>query len=298
MFSAFMGNSAADEPWILDRVAATLEEFEIREGEVLYRRGDPSTHLYFMTDGRMRLTDPGRPAWVYEGRWVMGTTDLLVGRDRARTATSERDTRMFRVVGELWVELLEDSFEITSNALLGNARGTSALYPRLAPSGGFVAPESDPPDCDTDNLVGRAILLASLPPLRHASVQALTDLAATARRDVLEAGTWLFEAGALRDRIHVVEHGTIELTRSDPEMRAVFGRGSVVGDALALAPHERAYAARTLERSSLLSFSIEELFNQMEEHPEMGRSAMSAIALERERLYDLLAAREGELVLG
>ncbi len=298
MFSAFLGNNAADEPWVLDRVAATLEEIEVREGEVLYRRGDPSTHLFFMIDGRMRLTDPGRPDWVYEGRWVMSTTDLLVGRPRARTVTSERDTRMFRVHGALWVELLEDSFEITSNALLGNARGTSALYARLPPTGGFAPPDEEPPDCDTDNLVGRAILLATLPPLKNASVQALTDLAATARRDVLESGALLFEAGAPRDRIYVVEQGSVELTRREPDLRAVFKRGSIVGDALALAPQERAYAARTLERSSLLSFSIEELFNQMEEHPEMGRGAMAALSLERERLYDLIAARDGELVLG
>jgi CRP-like cAMP-binding protein len=94
-----------------------------------------------------------------------------------------------------------------------------------------------------------------------------------------------------------VVSGRLEVSREDPRVAAEFGPGSVVGGALCLGQTGASWSARALEASRLVSFSIEEWFNQMEEHPEMARSAMAALSLERERLLETLASRIGELVL-
>src|SRR6476619_5403651 len=87
LFAAFAGPSTeADDPRLLERVAASVEEETVPAGHVLFREGDGSEWVHFMSEGRMRLTRPGAPDWVYIGRWVVGTTDVLVGRRHQRTA--------------------------------------------------------------------------------------------------------------------------------------------------------------------------------------------------------------------
>jgi len=46
-----------------------------------------------------------------------------------------------------------------------------------------------------------------------------------------------------------------------------------------------------------VSLSVDDWWNQMEEHPELARGALAAIGLEREALQEALAERLGELVL-
>jgi len=298
MFSSFIGAGTwASGSWILERIVGSLEEFPTRAGDVLFQQGDPTEHLYFMNDGRVRLSREGHADWVYEGRWAIGTTDLLAARRRSRTATSEGDARMFRLPGESWLELMEDSFDLTHNALIGTARGAAALYTRLAPDGGFLPLPTPRAAADSSSLVGRALLFSELPLLQDVSVQALTDLASYATDRRLDEGETLFGPAARSDRIHVVVRGSVEVTREEPRVTGQFGPGSVVGGALCLGNVDDAWSARALEPSKLVSFSAEDWFNQMEEHPEMARSAMAALSLERERIQEILALRLGELVL-
>jgi CRP-like cAMP-binding protein len=298
LFAAFAGPSTeTDDPRLLERIAASVQAETVKAGHVLFREGDESHYVHFMSEGRMRLSRPGYADWVHEGRWVIGTTDVLVGRPRTRTAIMETDARLFRLPADHWFDVMQDRPAVVLNALVGFARGIVALHVQLAPDGGFAPPEptSSP---DVSSLAGRARVLASLPLLRGVPMQILVELASAMECRELEPKEGLFAAGVPPGRIFVVTRGRVEAVRgTEPTVTAVFATGSLVGGALCLGDSEAAWSARALERGQVLSFSVEDLFDHLEEHQDGVRAMMAAFALERERLCEELAARLGELVL-
>jgi CRP-like cAMP-binding protein len=249
-----------------------------------------------MSEGRMRLLCAGHPDWVYEGRWVVGTTDVLVGRRRSRTAIMETDARLFRLPAKLWFEVVDNRRDVLLNALVGFARGIAALYIQLAPDGGFPPPAAAA-SVDVSSLAARTRLLASTPLLRGVPMQSLVEVAHVAERRDLEPRETVFAAGTPPARVFIVTGGRIEARRREPEVSAVFGAGSIVGGALCLGDAEAAWGARAIERAQVMSFATEDLFDHVEEHQLGMRAMMGAFALERERACDVLAGRLGELVL-
>jgi CRP-like cAMP-binding protein len=230
----------------------------------------------------------------------VGTTDVLVGRPYARTATMETEARLFRLPAAIWFEVMQDRPAVVLNALIGFARNVTGLYARLAPHGGFPPAAEGAGRAgalDVETLVGRVRALASAPLLRGVPVQILTELAAVAGVQALEPGEVLFGAGLPPGRVFLVARGRVEATRAEPAVAAAFGPGSIVGGAVCLGDPDGAWAARALERSQVLSFSAEDLFDHLEEHQSGIRAMMAATALERERLSEELAAQSGELVL-
>jgi CRP-like cAMP-binding protein len=208
----------------------------------------------------------------------------------------ETDARLFRLPSALWFEVMDRRPDVLLNALVGFARGVAALYVRLAPDGGFPIPE-DRATADVSSLAARSRLLASAPLLRGVPMQSLVELAHVAECRDLEADEIVFAAKTSPPRIFVVTRGRIEAYRVEPEVRAAFGSGSIVGGALCLGDSQAGWSARALERAQVLSFSTEDLFDHVEEHQDGLRAMMGACALERERVCDVLAARLGELVL-
>ncbi|MBL8743219.1 MAG: cyclic nucleotide-binding domain-containing protein [Myxococcales bacterium] len=304
LFTSFLGPaSGLEESWIIDRFAEGIEESVVAKGEVLFDIGDSSDSLFFMSEGRLRLQAPGRPDWVYDGRWVVGTTDQLTARKRQRRALVEQDARVFRVRGDLWTELMEDSFEATSGALFGNARAVAGLYARVGPGGGFAAPpvEDDAPMSlrvpASDSIVDRTLLLYETPMFKGAGVQPLTDLARQCSLIELRAAEDLFSAGIPPERSYVVVSGEVEVARQNPDVRARFGPRSVVGGAVCLGDPTAEWSGRATQPTRLLSLWNEDWFDEMEEHVDLARAGMAWLSLERERLFDLLAAPTGEIVL-
>jgi CRP-like cAMP-binding protein len=304
LFTSFLGPaSGLEESWIIDRFAEGIEESVVTKGELLFDIGDSSDYLFFMSEGRLRLQAPGRPDWVYDGRWVVGTTDQITGRKRQRRALVEADARVFRVRGELWGELMEDSFEATSGALFGNARGVVALYARVGPSGGFKpleSPDEAPMSLRapiTDSIVDRTLLLYETPMFQGAGVQPLTDLARQCSLVELRAGEDLFTAGIAPERTYVVVSGEVEVSRKSPDVTARFGPRTVVGGAVSLGDPGAEWSARAVGPTRLLSLWNEDWFDEMEEHVDLARAGMAWVSVERERLFDLLAAPTGEIVL-
>jgi CRP-like cAMP-binding protein len=308
LFAAFAGASAeGDDPRVLERIAPSVEEESVRSGHVVFRAGDESQYVHFMSEGQMRLSRPGHADWVYRGRWVVGTTDVLLGRPRARTATVETDTRLFRLPAHHWFAVMKDRPEVLLNALVGFARGVAALHTRLAPDGAFAPPPAAAAagagtgaakrGLKATTLADRVGVIAALPLFRAVPVQVLVELAHVAEGRDLETDEALFGAGVPPERIFVVTRGQIEVSRLEPAVRGVFGAGSIVGGALCLGDPEAAWGARALEPSQVLSFAIDAVLDHVEEHQAGVRAMMAALALERDRLCEELASRLGELVL-
>jgi CRP-like cAMP-binding protein len=297
LFAAFTGPAAeTEDPRTLERLTAAVVAETVAAGHVLFREGDESVDVHFMSEGRMRLSRTGYPDWVYEGRWVVGTTDVLVGRRRSRTAVMETDATLFRLPANVWYEAVDNRRYVLAKTLVGFARGITARYAQLAPDGGFPPPAAAQ-SLDVSSLAARVRLLASTPLLRGLPVQSLLELAHLAERRDLAPEETLFTADAPPARVFVVSGGRIEARRGEPTVSATFGPGSIVGGAVCLSDAEAAWSARALERAQVLSFTTESLFDHIEEHRNGARAMMGALAVEQERACEVLAARRGELVL-
>jgi CRP-like cAMP-binding protein len=299
VFAAFAGPSAeTEDPMVLDRLSRAVVAETAQPGHVIFREGDESSDVHFMSEGRMRLTSPGKPDWIYEGRWVIGTTDVLVGRPRARTAVMETEAHVFRLNARLWFEVVDSRPDVSLNVVVGFAQGIMPLYVQLAPDGGFATPPAAPSSLDVSSLSARTRVLAAAPLLQGVPMQTLVELANAAEVRNLEVYEELFGAGTAPGRVHVVTRGRVRASRRDPDVAGVFGAGSIVGGAVCLGDPDARWSAQALEPAQVISFSVEELFDSVEEHQLGVRAMMGALALERERACDVLAARLGELYLG
>ena len=147
--------------------------------------------------------------------------------------------------------------------------------------------------------VERLAILADVPLLRGAGIQVLVELADSIEEVTFEPGSAIFERGDRRGQILLVLEGEAEGNRLDPGAHAcVFGPGSVVGGVASLGEPILAWQARAITRVRALSMSLEDWFDLMEEHFDLVRSALSAIALPREAILDDLSASTGELRVG
>lgn len=288
------------ESWLFQRLMTAFEELTVEEGEVLFSRGEPPYYIYFIRDGSFRLEREGAASLIFNGRWVLGSFDVLAERPRSRTAIAQKRAEVARLRVEDWTEILEDSFQLARNVLANARRAVASLYDLLPPDGGFGEPRPagalSLPSSRLD-LIERSLVLMETPLLRGMGVQSLTDLAARAEEVAFQPGQVLAEAGKVRDHLFVVAEGIFEARRERPALEARFGPGSIVFGAAALGDHGLPWSARALTDARVLVVSVDEWFDQLEEHFEAIRAALSTYALERERLLDLLANRQGELVM-
>ncbi|HTT87558.1 MAG TPA: patatin-like phospholipase family protein, partial [Acidimicrobiales bacterium] len=92
----------------LRRLAAHFDHVEVRSGTIVIRQGDPGDSFYVVrsgllevlrepTGGRIRLLRPGAP---------FGELALLSGTERVATVRAVRDTELWRLPHEAFVELL------------------------------------------------------------------------------------------------------------------------------------------------------------------------------------------------
>lgn len=297
LFGAFVGpQSDADDPRIRERVIASIEERDCEVGDTLFEAGQASEHVHFMTEGRVRLSRPGLADWIYEGRWVIGTTDALARRPRARTATVETPMRTFRLPSEYWFNVMRDKPVGLLNTILGYVRGSIRYATMLAPDGGFAAPPARP-GFEVSSLAGRLRALEAAPLLKEVPAQLLLELATIAEVRTLGPGDSLFTAGTPHTDLAIVADGAIEVVRADPEVRTTCGPGEAVGGPVCIGDADAAWTARAMEASRLLTIPVETLYDALEDHIDGMRALMTTLALEQERLCELLAERRGELVL-
>jgi CRP-like cAMP-binding protein len=106
----------------------------------------------------------------------------------------------------------------------------------------------------------------------------------------------LFRQGELPARVHVVRHGSVELSRRVGGRRAVLQilrEGDVFGDVPLLVRMPEPFDARALEDSVVLSADSVELFRLLERRPRLARRWLVSVAMRmaatQARLVDLLA---------
>jgi CRP-like cAMP-binding protein len=292
--TAFGAELGKVDPWVIDRLTYLLEEEDVFAGDTLFSAGAAPEYFYFLREGRVQLVREGSAAQSVEGPAVIGMFDAVLDRPRPRTAVVLADTQLMKVPVDAWVELLEDSFELTRASVLGSARHLALLEERLLDAGvvpGTGAPEGAPLATGARlGLLERLALLMNTLPLRLASVQTLSDLAFVSEEVTLAPNDVLLEAGAKPERVFLVVQGQVAASRSAFDVVWTFHPNQIVCGAAAFSGMSTAWTARATSNARMLAFRIEDWFDLMEEHFDLVRSALAALVLERERLLDLAAA--------
>jgi CRP-like cAMP-binding protein len=286
--------------WAIERMASVLEEISIEEGQVLFSAGDSPEFIYFMQNGHVRMTGEGRPPLTFEGRWVLGSFDVLQDRPHLRTATALASFRVQRLAADAWLELIEDSFEVARSMLENASRTLAELEDKVGPeivNETAAAPPFLPLPEGPLNTVERLALFAEIPALRGAGIQTLADLAVLANEVTFERDDVVWRRGDPPDRAYVVFDGELEASRESPNVVRRFGPGALVLGTSSLGGISPVWEARAITRSRALSFRLDESVDLMEEHFDMVRSVLSSLAMEREELLDRIARPSNGLVL-
>jgi len=273
--------------WAAARLAQNMSDVRIGSGEVLYRQGElPDAH-YFVVSGEIRIEAEGVPPWLLGERSLVGTLDITLDRPRARNAVATRDSFLLRMPAGDWLDMLEDNFALTLRAIQGLAEGAHRLRVELDD---FRSDADSPPSVRTVTgalgFVERIVLLRGVALFAGAEVQALTDLADHAHDVSYAAGEALHERGQPSDSMFVVVSGEVTATRAADARAERFGPGMLVFGSAAASSKDVGFDAHTALGARTLRIAREDYYDVMEEHFELARSSMKALAAEREMLVN------------
>jgi CRP-like cAMP-binding protein len=293
-FAAFGPLSEADD-WLVERLTGALDERTVRAGEPVYTEGEAPSWVHFMRDGRIRMSRKDGPTWTLEGRWVVGGYEAVLEVPRATTAVAETNMELMRIPTGSWLELFEDSFELTRGNISISAKSLVDLEGRLAASP--TTAREAPRVRRATSLVEKLAFLLDVRTLRGAGVQALADLASGTEEDTFEAGEVVLERGAERDKFVFVVDGQVRAERAAPDLVRAYGYGQLVGGPASFGPWSAPWRAVATVPTRTLSLPVEAAFDAMEEHFDLARSVMAALATQRQLVVEQLAREVNGLVL-
>jgi CRP-like cAMP-binding protein len=277
------------ESWVADRLTSLLEEQDCRAGETIFSAGEPPEFYYLLRSGLVHLVRNGVAPWTFEGPSVFGMADAVLDRPRVRTAIAVTDVEGMKIASEAWLELLEDSFPLARELVLGFIHTVAELEQRLWATGAVVpkVAVAPPPSCALD-VIERLAALNEAPLLRGAGVQTLSDLAATAEVVAFGPGERLVERGKSRGRVVLVLEGEVDAVREAPRVEWHGGPGDIVCGTAAFGSAIQAWEALARTSGRALTFRVADWLDLMEEHFDMVRATLGALALEREELLEKL----------
>lgn len=286
------------DSWVIDRLTSLLEEEDLQAGQTISSAGEPPDFVYFMQNGAVRMTRPGKPPWTFQGRWVLGGFEAHLERPLARTSVAFSDFRAMKISSGAWVELLEDSFLLARASMQFSASAVAHLEERVPgglPKAGY-AELPQPTLCVSPTAIERLAFLADVEMLSGAGVQPLAELAAASCEVTFANDQVLLERGRAHTNVMVVVDGEVhaKLEEAGPAWR--YGPREVVCGAASFAG-ALGWEVRAVVPTRALSFPIAVWFDLMDEHFDLLHTALAALGLRREALLDHLAEQSNGIVL-
>jgi CRP-like cAMP-binding protein len=280
---------------IADEIASRMREVDFEKGQLVYRRGEASSYLYFIEEGSVILEADGVAPWTMGPMDGFGFQDAMQDRPHARDARAATDARILVFSLEDWLDIIEDHSELGRGALLRHAQSARTMIAGLAPDGGFPAPSengssrdpSHPPD-----LIERMVTFSETAVFERAGIQSLATMARVARAVHHQAGDVIVEPGRPLNRVFVVGAGLCEMRRVEPELVARFGPGTMVGGLSLFGIEKSDFTLTAAEPSLVFHISQDDWFELMDDHFELARSVFLRMGGERQLLMGALAERK------
>lgn len=103
---------------VIERIASKIDIVRKKQGEIIFREGEPGDSIYLVGRGLVRISKPGDVSapqilnYIHEGNFF-GETALLAGEPRSTTATAEQPA----LIGEVKEETVQELFELAPSRL-------------------------------------------------------------------------------------------------------------------------------------------------------------------------------------
>jgi CRP-like cAMP-binding protein len=281
-------------PSVARAIASAMREVRYGAGDLIYRKGDPASVVYFVAEGLVECVIEGEAAREFDAGSVVGILDLNLQRPRARTAYAKTDVVTLELVAEDWLDILEDNLPFQAESRKIVTGTLHDIMVDLAPDGGF--PPVELPDEEEvrpvleGTMVERLVVLRECHHFSLASVQALVELARRGELVKASRGDLIWSPGAAGRRTLLVLAGIVDVERRmAPEIRASFGRGDLVLGAASFSGALNEYAVTAHTDALLMALAWSDVDDVTEDHFDVVRSTFYGSSVERERST---AARE------
>ena len=297
---ALAGEPARIDSSVIDAISSALEEDEVKAGTKIFSAGEPAEYLYFMRDGRVKMTVDSGTGWVLDGRWVFGGLESLLDRPQLRTAIALTDLHLLRLRADVWLHVLESHFDLARAIVRNISKSVAGLEVRTwalrkdARGDRITTPPTGP---GPFQLIDWLAMLSDMPMFRDAGVQVLADLAGLVEEVTLEPGDVLFSTEGRDDKLLILIEGEVVAHHEKSGSSVVYGPGSSVCGFALVGELIEDWSARVTKKARLLTLSLDDWFDLMEEHFDLLRSALAALADVRDALIEELAAQTKDLTL-
>jgi CRP-like cAMP-binding protein len=102
---------------VLADVAGLLEDVEVAEDETIFKKGDPGDSMYIIVDGRVRVHTEERLLNYLDESDVFGEMALLDPEPRLASVTAAEPTRLFRLDGSPFYQLMAERPEVAAGII-------------------------------------------------------------------------------------------------------------------------------------------------------------------------------------
>ena len=201
---------------------------------------------------------------------------------------TERISRASTVI--LTSEMSQDSY--SQRSLFRNDRGmelssSRAILLAMQQTSALDAPTAQLLTIERVGILKRVGILNTVPG------HALVPVARVLEEVPVRAGATVIERGALEDWLFVIAHGRVRVHVGERTL-VELGPGSVVGELAVLAPAPRSASVTAMEPTLMLRLRRRPFEELLEDHPEIARSVITALAARLQDLADADADAESQ----
>ena len=101
----------------LAQIAQITDEIQYEEGEEIFQEGDPGDTLYFVIEGRVRVTSGQKEVAILGERQVFGEMSLLDSEPRSATISALSALTLLRIARDDFNEILAEKVEIAQGVI-------------------------------------------------------------------------------------------------------------------------------------------------------------------------------------
>jgi CRP-like cAMP-binding protein len=101
----------------LVQIAGMSEYFTLREGEVLFNKGDKSRHLYLLIEGDVEITRNGKENKDFSGPQALGVWGFFDEGDRLLTITCKSDCQFLKIDRFNFFDMMEDRVHLSQGLI-------------------------------------------------------------------------------------------------------------------------------------------------------------------------------------
>jgi CRP-like cAMP-binding protein len=274
----------------LAAVAAHAVPVRIPAGTQLAVEGQPVTDVYVVIEGELATRREGRKLGTFGPHSAVGALASFARDARGYECTATRDTVALALQAEELLEVFEDHFDVMHAALRAIAHESIDTRLGITPHAGFsgaLRPAPEVPVRPLD-LVERLFCLREVFPVGVARLDAVAEIARTAREVRYPAGTRLWSAGDRSSRALNLLCGEVACSTS-AGLTFRFGPLDILGSLDLIAGVPRWFDA-IVERDVVgLALDVEVIIDLWEDHPDLCLEFLQLLASTllslRETLY-------------